>query len=113
VSLANSFLDVKSALPGPPARVRWSVTGKDSDGRPKLVVLDLFDSHNSPTPDAHRPIWVRWLLDPISREIAVLQTWGDLLARRTDKNTARINALINRLREEEADGGEDTGRVDR
>jgi hypothetical protein len=104
VDAANTFLEEKWANAGPPECVRW--VARKPGGKLDLVQLEMYDAQRNSDPDASRPIWTRWLLDPVSREIAVLQVWGDLLAKRVDKNEARINNLLNHLRTEGTDGSD-------
>jgi len=96
---ASDFLEAQADDVPPPGCIRWRLA--DQDG--KLLQLSLLGSFDPSGPKVEHNVWTRWILDPASRKLCMLQAWSELLSKRSDRNIQRIRELSARLREEEAD----------
>ena len=100
---ATEYVEKYAVDVPPAAQIRWRFA--DPDG--KKIEISLADHVGTETKSVSRTFWTRWILDPTNRRLCVLDVWGDLLYTRSDRHQARIDELMSRLTEEEANGRED------
>lgn len=77
----------------PPAGIRWRFALLDDSS----IELTMSDSPEFEGFIAQRVFPLRYMNDPVNRDIMTLRVWRDLLAERSRKNMARIDKLITEI----------------
>ncbi len=86
---------LRNRVPGVPLPelIQWRSTWADEVD----TEVTMSDSQNEGGARASRRFYTRWLADPLHRDISHLQVLSDLLAKRTESNSHRVDRLVREL----------------
>ena len=108
VQLATDYFE-SQRVNGPPTRtpstvsIAWALDEFDGQEFVKPTIVEL--EENGDSRSYMRAIPTRHMTDPVNRDIWMLRLWRGILAARSAENAKRIDAILQRMDDEESNDG--------
>lgn len=98
VQQANNILEELAGSSSPHVRVEWRLSPHDE----RMVELGLFEDREAAI---RRTFPASNLLDSVNRKLRLYSAWDSILQAQSERNLARIRDRLDKLEQEENDGG--------